>query len=127
MTVQYKHSGAVTGLWGGGREEREDREVDNTGWGLGGKGVDISTETEREIERVRRGEETGVHTGNKKHGVWKVKTAGSRRGGMTSVESHRYLYVSTKTLSGGNAPNTHTTGTDFQPALQERGLVSTTQ
>ena len=37
LTVQYKHSGAVTGLWGG--KEREDG-VDNTGLGRAGEGME---------------------------------------------------------------------------------------
>lgn len=53
MTVQYKHSGAITGFWG--EKESEDRgtEVDNIGWvgGWVGSGVEISRETERETEK----------------------------------------------------------------------------
>lgn len=39
MTVQYKHSGAITGFWG--EKESEDR----------GTEVEISRETERETEK----------------------------------------------------------------------------
>lgn len=112
------HCGAVTGLWGG--KERED------GVGGEGEGVEISTETEREIEGPAMEQRLAYTLAKEERrqecGRWNqpsaLEAAGPVQRAIVPVCVH-------KISSGGLAlaAATHTTGI---PALQEHGLVSAT-